>query len=155
MHPSLEPGEVLIGAVVLVLGVPLSLLGRCLTMRTLGRVSEGVISRWSWGYVRVQLKADVLDEANEWLNGTLMRRGGAGGVAAGGGDARGPQLRTQHHLRHRPGTGGDRGRHVPGRRRLPVRPAGPPGDGDAAPYPVGLERVPGQLRRRPDGGGPA
>src|SRR5262249_17530419 len=52
MHPSLSLGTVLLGAAVLVLMVPLSLVSRCLTMRTLGPVREGVISRWGWGYVR-------------------------------------------------------------------------------------------------------
>ncbi len=72
LHPALEAGGVLLGAAVLVLSVPLSLVSRCLTMRALGRVPEGVVGRWGWTYVRVVLKADILDGANEWLSGTLM-----------------------------------------------------------------------------------
>jgi non-ribosomal peptide synthetase-like protein len=71
-HPTLEPGALALLGLALAAYAPLSLIGQCLTMRALGRVREGVIRRWGWGYVRVVLKADLADSANEWLSGTLM-----------------------------------------------------------------------------------
>jgi non-ribosomal peptide synthetase-like protein len=60
-------------AVVLVLSVvPLNLLTELIAMRLLGQVSPGVISRWSWAYVRVWLKAGLVESANRWLSGTLL-----------------------------------------------------------------------------------
>lgn len=55
-----------------VLLVPVLLLWRCLSMRLMGRVAEGVVPRWSYAYVRVQLKSDTLDWANGWLDGTMF-----------------------------------------------------------------------------------
>jgi non-ribosomal peptide synthetase-like protein len=54
------------------LSVPLSLLVEALIMRMLGRVPEGVISRWSPSYIRVWLKPGILYSAGEWLSGTLF-----------------------------------------------------------------------------------
>jgi non-ribosomal peptide synthetase-like protein len=72
MHPSLDAGEFVVSAALIVGLVPLLLAWRCLSMRMLGRVREGVIPRWSYDYVRVQLKSDILDWANDWLDGTLF-----------------------------------------------------------------------------------
>ena len=74
LHPEVSAGEILLGAAVIVLSVPLMLIGQCLSMRTLGRIPEGVVSRWSPAYVRVWLKMEILDAANEWLSGTMMWR---------------------------------------------------------------------------------
>ena len=49
-------------------------MSRCFSMRMLGTIPEGVVSRWSYTYVRVLLKRDILDWANDWLNGTLLWR---------------------------------------------------------------------------------
>jgi len=54
------------------LSVPLSLLLEAVIMRLLGRVEEGVISRWSPSYIRVWLKPGILYAAGEWLSGTLF-----------------------------------------------------------------------------------
>ncbi|MBM4092407.1 MAG: amino acid adenylation domain-containing protein, partial [Planctomycetes bacterium] len=43
-----------------------------LAARMLGRVPEGVISIWSLSYIRVWLKAELVDSAGEWLSGTLF-----------------------------------------------------------------------------------
>jgi non-ribosomal peptide synthetase-like protein len=40
--------------------------------RALGRVAPGVISRWSPGYIRVWLKAGLVDSASRWLSGGLF-----------------------------------------------------------------------------------
>ncbi|MGW4208963.1 amino acid adenylation domain-containing protein [Lentzea sp. NPDC004789] len=39
--------------------------------RALGRVTEKVISRWSPAYIRIWLKAGLVDSANKWLSGGL------------------------------------------------------------------------------------
>jgi non-ribosomal peptide synthetase-like protein len=72
LHPSLDAGQFLLSAVLVVLIIPLLLVSRCLSVRALGRIPEGVIPRWSYAYIRVQLKSDILDWANEWLDGTLF-----------------------------------------------------------------------------------
>ncbi|HEY2910142.1 MAG TPA: amino acid adenylation domain-containing protein [Gemmataceae bacterium] len=74
LHPTLDTEQLLLGIAVVVLYLPLSLAGQCLSMRSLGRVSEGVISRWSPAYLRVWLKMEILDSVNEWLNGTMLWR---------------------------------------------------------------------------------
>jgi non-ribosomal peptide synthetase-like protein len=54
------------------LHVPLMLLFSAFAMRLLGRVQEGVISRYSPAYIRVWLKTGVLQSANAWLLGSLF-----------------------------------------------------------------------------------
>ncbi len=72
LHPSVEAGMAFASVSLAVLLVPILLVWRCLTMRLAGRVREGVIPRWSYAYVRVQLKSDTLDWANGWLDGTMF-----------------------------------------------------------------------------------
>jgi non-ribosomal peptide synthetase-like protein len=74
LHPALEADELFLGIALIVCSVPLMLIGQCLSMRSLGRIPEGVISRWSPTYIRVWLKMEILDAANEWLSGTLLWR---------------------------------------------------------------------------------
>lgn len=56
----------------LLLALPLTLALEALAVRALGRVPEGVLSRWSLAYLRVWLKAGLVDSANEWLSGALF-----------------------------------------------------------------------------------
>jgi non-ribosomal peptide synthetase-like protein len=56
----------------LVVSVPLTLAIDAIVMRAIGRVSPGVISRWSLAYVRVWLKTGLLQSAGNWLSGTLF-----------------------------------------------------------------------------------
>jgi non-ribosomal peptide synthetase-like protein len=72
LHARLEPGMFFASLSLVVLLVPVLLLWRCLSVRLMGRVAEGVIPRWSGAYVRVQLKSDALDWANGWLDGTMF-----------------------------------------------------------------------------------
>ena len=72
LHPSVEAGLFLASVSLVLLLVPVLLVWRCLSMRLMGRIPEGVIPRWSYAYVRVQLKSDTLDWANGWLDGTLF-----------------------------------------------------------------------------------
>jgi non-ribosomal peptide synthetase-like protein len=58
-------------ALVLVSG-PLTLAMLALVCRAMGTVKEGVISRWSPGYLRVWLKAGLVQSAGEGLSGTLF-----------------------------------------------------------------------------------
>ncbi|MBY0460997.1 MAG: hypothetical protein K2V38_27060, partial [Gemmataceae bacterium] len=62
----------LLGALLVSAAVPLTVLAEGLAARALGRVSPGVISRWSLGYVRVWLKSGLVDAAGAWLSGTLF-----------------------------------------------------------------------------------
>ncbi|HEU5173153.1 MAG TPA: amino acid adenylation domain-containing protein [Gemmatimonadaceae bacterium] len=43
-----------------------------LACRAMGRVREGVVGRWSTGYVRIWLKPGLVDSAQRWLYGTLV-----------------------------------------------------------------------------------
>ncbi len=74
LHPSLTGEEFLLTAAVVTLVAPLTLISQCLSMRVLGRIPEGVISRWSLAYIRVWSKMNILDSAGNWLNGTLLWR---------------------------------------------------------------------------------
>jgi non-ribosomal peptide synthetase-like protein len=71
-QPTLEPAGLALAAALVLLAVPLNLIFELIAMRLLGRVSPGVIGRWSWAYVRVWLKAGLVESANRWLSGTLL-----------------------------------------------------------------------------------
>lgn len=73
-HPTISANQFALSVLLVVLVVPGLLVSRCFSMRALGKIPEGTMSRWSYGYVRVLLKRDILDWANDWLNGTLMWR---------------------------------------------------------------------------------
>lgn len=62
----------LLYAALLTLSLPLTLALEALAVRVLGRVSEGVLPRWSLAYLRVWLKAGLVDTAGEWLSGALF-----------------------------------------------------------------------------------
>lgn len=55
-----------------VLAVPAILVLQALACRVMGRVREGVVSRWSVAYVPIWLKAGLVDSAGRWLYGTLL-----------------------------------------------------------------------------------
>ncbi|MFI5214384.1 MAG: amino acid adenylation domain-containing protein, partial [Gemmatimonadales bacterium] len=52
--------------------VPMTLAMEALACRLMGRIPEGVVSRWSPAYVRIWLKPGLVDSAGRWLYGTLM-----------------------------------------------------------------------------------
>lgn len=52
--------------------VPPTLLMQAAACRLMGRVASGVVSRWGYGYVRIWLKAGLVDAAGRWLYGTLF-----------------------------------------------------------------------------------
>jgi non-ribosomal peptide synthetase-like protein len=62
--------SLLIAAVAL--AVPITLALQAVAVRALGATQEGVISRWSWAYIRVALKSGLLESASTWLSGTLF-----------------------------------------------------------------------------------
>jgi len=74
LHPTISTDEFLLSALLVILLTPAMLVSRCFSMRALGKIPEGVVSRWSYTYIRVLLKQDILDWANDWLNGTLLWR---------------------------------------------------------------------------------
>jgi len=41
-------------------------------MRAMGEIPSGVISRWSYAYVRVCMKTKIVHSAGEWLSGTVF-----------------------------------------------------------------------------------
>jgi non-ribosomal peptide synthetase-like protein len=55
-----------------VMAVPMSVAAAAMASRAMGRVRPGVISRWSAEYVRVWLKAGLVNSAGDWLSGTLF-----------------------------------------------------------------------------------
>ncbi len=69
---ALEPRVLLAAAALAVLPVPITLALETLAMRALGRVQAGAISCWSAAYLRVCLKAELLQSASDWLSGTLF-----------------------------------------------------------------------------------
>ena len=74
-HPSVDAGELLLSAVLVILVAPFSLVVQCLSMRALGRIPEGVISRWSLAYVRVWSKMAIIDSARELVEWLPFMRG--------------------------------------------------------------------------------
>ena len=72
LNPALDIGTFVLGMALVTLTVPLTLVFQCLAMRALGRIPEGVISRWSLAYVRVWLKTGIVESASRWLSGTLL-----------------------------------------------------------------------------------
>lgn len=65
--------RLLLGCVaVAVLPIPFMLVVEALVCRVVGRVSPGVISLWSPRYIRVWLKAGLVDSGSRWLYGTLF-----------------------------------------------------------------------------------
>jgi non-ribosomal peptide synthetase-like protein len=71
-QPSAELTPFLLAIALASLSVPIALLLEAFILRMLGRVPEGVISRWSPSYIRVWLKPGILYSAGEWLSGTLF-----------------------------------------------------------------------------------
>ncbi|WP_414664043.1 non-ribosomal peptide synthetase [Horticoccus sp. 23ND18S-11] len=51
---------------------PLTVVMQAVACRLMGRVSAGVMSRWSPDYVRVWLKTGLVDAGGRWLYGTLF-----------------------------------------------------------------------------------
>lgn len=52
--------------------VPATVACEALAVRCLGATPEGVIGRWSWAYVPVCLKTQLVESAGIWLSGTLF-----------------------------------------------------------------------------------
>jgi non-ribosomal peptide synthetase-like protein len=71
-QPSLDLDEILLGGALVVLSVPLTLVFQAIALRCMGSVPAGVISRWSLAYIRVWLKAGIVESAGHWINGSLL-----------------------------------------------------------------------------------
>jgi non-ribosomal peptide synthetase-like protein len=69
-HP--QGGSLGIILLVLVLATPLNLAAQALSLRLWGRVRPGVMSRWSFGFIRLWLKTGTVSSAGNWLSGTLF-----------------------------------------------------------------------------------
>jgi non-ribosomal peptide synthetase-like protein len=70
--PSLGIGALVVWVVFAMVSVPITLVMEALACRLMGRIPEGVVSRWSPAYVRIWLKPGMVDSAGRWLYGTLM-----------------------------------------------------------------------------------
>ena len=71
-NPTLSPTLLLVVFLMVALPIPLALSVQALTMRTLGKVRPGVISRWSPSYVRIWIKTQIVHAAGQWLSGTIF-----------------------------------------------------------------------------------
>jgi non-ribosomal peptide synthetase-like protein len=71
-QPSVAWSVVTIGLAVVVVSVPLTLLFEMVLMRLLGPIPIGAINCWSIEYIRVWLKADLVESAGRWLSGTVF-----------------------------------------------------------------------------------
>ncbi|GGP85762.1 non-ribosomal peptide synthetase [Streptomyces melanogenes] len=71
-HPAQHPVLLAGIAALTCLGLAASVALAALAARALGTVEPGVISRWSPAYIRVWLKASLVDSAGNWLSGTLL-----------------------------------------------------------------------------------
>jgi non-ribosomal peptide synthetase-like protein len=69
---ALSARTVAVVAAVLCLSVPLRLVLSALACRAMGRVRDGVISRWSADYVPIWLKPALVENGSQWLYGTLF-----------------------------------------------------------------------------------
>lgn len=65
------PALLMVAAVVS-LPIPLAVALEAFAVRALGRVSEGMIGRWSPNYVRVWLKSLLVDGSSHWLSGAMF-----------------------------------------------------------------------------------
>ncbi len=72
VRPTLSGGALGRLGVAVSLATPLTLTLEALVCRALGRVSAGVMNRWSLAYIPVWLKAGLVDSAGRWLYGTLF-----------------------------------------------------------------------------------
>ncbi len=72
LSPSFDVWAAVLGVGLVVASMPLVLVFQVIAMRLMGRVRAGTISRWSLGYVRVWLKAGIVESASHWLSGTLL-----------------------------------------------------------------------------------
>ncbi|MCF7674921.1 MAG: amino acid adenylation domain-containing protein [Akkermansiaceae bacterium] len=71
-HPTASWLPWMVGLGIGVVAVPLTLVFQAVVMRLLGRVPTVPLHRWSLAYVRVWLKAGLVESAGEWLSGTLL-----------------------------------------------------------------------------------
>lgn len=70
--PAVSGTALVVAVAIAVLNLPLTLAIEALISKAMGRVPQGVISRWSLAYVRVWLKAELMDEASRWLSSSLL-----------------------------------------------------------------------------------
>ncbi len=71
-RPWAHGAFVLVFAMASCLSLLIGVWGEAFCARALGRVGEGVISRWSTAYIRVGLKTGLVTTAGNWLSGGLF-----------------------------------------------------------------------------------
>ena len=72
LEPSFSIHLFLATTAIAVVPMPLIVLLEALACRFMGRIPAGVSSRWSPGYIRMWLKAGLVDSGSRWLYGTLF-----------------------------------------------------------------------------------
>jgi non-ribosomal peptide synthetase-like protein len=71
-NPIVPAAVLLAGLGLLTASLPVTLALEAWMVRAMGRVPEGAISRWSLPYIRVRMKAEMLEAAGGWLAGALF-----------------------------------------------------------------------------------
>lgn len=71
-YPSFHPVSIAIASLFIIVSAPVVLVIEALAMRALGRFRPGIINRWSYGYIRIWMKTDLVRSAGEWISGTLF-----------------------------------------------------------------------------------
>ncbi|MBI1842672.1 MAG: amino acid adenylation domain-containing protein [Verrucomicrobia bacterium] len=71
-NPTFDVHLLLASVLIAVAPTPFVLVLEALACRWMGRVQEGVSSRWSPGYARLWLKAGLVDSGSRWLYGTIF-----------------------------------------------------------------------------------
>jgi non-ribosomal peptide synthetase-like protein len=71
-HPAAHLRLVLVTSLWPCVALPLGVAAQAVIARALGPVREGVIDRWSTAYIRVWIKARLVDSAGRWLSGGLF-----------------------------------------------------------------------------------
>lgn len=71
-HSRFSGGLLSVTALLVSASIPLQLLISALFCRALGRVRDGVYSRWTVEYVRIWMKPLLVEHGSQWLYGTLF-----------------------------------------------------------------------------------
>jgi non-ribosomal peptide synthetase-like protein len=71
-NPNLSSRLLLACIALAILPVPVAVFLEALACRLMGHVHEGVTSRWDLSYIRIWLKAELVESGSRWLYGTLF-----------------------------------------------------------------------------------
>lgn len=69
---NLNLRQFFVAIIFLSLQLPLLLVLKAYTIRTMGRVRQGLIRRWSMDYIPIWIKTGMVESAGKWLSGSLF-----------------------------------------------------------------------------------